>query len=296
MLQEPAATDWGFPRAVAGVALLVRYAEAHGVPAARALAGSGLPAERLAPDHMVTAAQELTVIRNLRRTLGEVGADVGRTYRPESFGVFGFALLGSRTVLDAMNVALRFIDLSYAFAIPRAELNDDRVVVTVDGSGLPADVRRFLVERDATAIRTVLDGLVPGGVGARLEIDEGTALLSFGVEELARPLARDHPDAREQAAAICAELVADRRQLTGLGQDVRVLIAQQLPTGATVAGVAAGLGMSERTLRRRLAAEGLRFQQLLDDVRASLATAMLAGAGTLPVEEVALRLGYSGAT
>ncbi|HET9420777.1 MAG TPA: helix-turn-helix transcriptional regulator, partial [Nocardioides sp.] len=115
-------------------------------------------------------------------------------------------------------------------------------------------------------------------------------------EELARPLARDHPDAREQAAAICAELVADRRQLTGLGQDVRVLIAQRLPTGATVAGVAAGLGMSERTLRRRLAAEGLRFQQLLDDVRASLATAMLAGAGTLPVEEVALRLGYSGAT
>ena len=296
MLREPAATDWGFPAAVAGVDILVRYAEAHGVPTARALTGSGLPAHRRALDQMVTAAQELTVIRNLRRILGEVGADVGRTYRPESFGVFGFALLGSRTVLDAMNVALRFIDLSYAFVIPRAEVREDRVVVTADGSGLPADVRRFLVERDATAIHTVLDGLVPGGVGARLQIEDGTAVITFGVDELARPLARDHPEAREQAAAICAGLVADRRQLSGLGQDVRVLIAQQLPTGASATRVAAALGMSERTLRRRLAAEGLHFQHLLDDVRASLATAMLAGAGTLPVEEIALRLGYAGAT
>jgi AraC-like DNA-binding protein len=296
MLRQPAATEWGFPRAVAGVDLLVRYAAAHGVPATRALAGSGLPADRRAADQMVTAAQELTVTRNLRWILGDVGADVGRTYRPESFGVFGFALLGSRTVLDAMNVALRFIDLSYAFAIPRAEVRADRVVVTVDGSGLPRDVRRFLVERDATAIRTVLDGLVPGGVGARLVIEDGTAVLTFGVAELSRPLARDRPEARQQAAAICADLVADRRQVTGLAQDVRVLIAQQLPTGVSAERVAAALAMSERTLRRRLAAEGLRFQQLLDDVRASLASAMLAGAGSLPVEEVALRLGYSGAT
>jgi AraC-like DNA-binding protein len=296
MLREPAATDWGFPRAVAGIDLLVRYAEAHGVPADHALAGSGLAADGRTLDQMVTAAQELTVIRNLRRILGEVGADVGRTYRPESFGVFGFALLGSRTVLDAMNVALRFIDLSYAFAIPRAEVSEDRVVVTVDGSGLPRDVRRFLVDRDATAIRTVLDGLVPGGVGGRLVIEDGTAVLTFGVDELARPLVRDHPEARKQAARICADLVADRRQMAGLGNDVRVLIAQQLPTGPSAAGVAATLGMSERTLRRRLAAEGLGFQQLVDDVRASLAEALLAGSATLPVEEVALRLGYSGAT
>jgi len=76
MLRQPAATEWGFPRAVAGVDLLVRYAAAHGVPATRALAGSGLPADRRAADQMVTAAQELTVTRNLRRILGDVGADV----------------------------------------------------------------------------------------------------------------------------------------------------------------------------------------------------------------------------
>lgn len=295
MLREPAATDWSFPRAAAGVEILVRYAAARGVPTDRALAGTGLRAGRRTPDPMVTAAQELAVVRNLRRILGEVGADVGRTYGPESFGVFGFALLGSRTVLDAMNVALRFIDLTYLFAIPRADLRGERVVVSIDGSALPSDVRPFLVARDATAIRKVLDGLVPGGVGTRLEVRDDSAVLTFGASELDRPLPRDHPGAKAQAAAICEDLVAVRRQRTGLGQDVRVLVAQQLSAGASAVTVAAALGMSERTLRRRLAADGLGFQQLLDEVRQPLAAALLAGS-SLPVHEIALRLGYSGAT
>ncbi len=37
--------------------------------------------------------------------------------------------------------------------------------MTVHRAGLPADVRRFLVARDATAVHGVLDSLVPGGVG-----------------------------------------------------------------------------------------------------------------------------------
>lgn len=295
MLGEPAALDWGFPRAAAGTDHLVRYATAHGVPARTALAGTGLTHGDLAADRMVTAAQELTVVRNLRRVLGEVGADVGRTYRAESFGALGFALLGSRTVLDAVDVALRFIDLSFAFALPRVVVDGDRVTATIDGSPLPADVRSFLVARDATAVRTVLDSLVPGGVGGRLRLSADAAVLTFGTAELARPLPRDHPEARARAAAICARLVADRRSRTGLAQDVRVLITQQLSAGASAAGVGAALGMSERTLRRRLAAEGVGFQTLLDEVREPLARQLLTGS-SLPVAEIAQRLGYSGAT
>lgn len=295
MLPEPGATDWGFPRAATGVDHLVRYAADHGVPADRSLAGTGLTPRGLAADRMVTAAQELAVVRNLRRLLGEVGVDVGRTYRAESFGVLGLALLGSRTVVDAMDVALRFIDLSFAFAIPRVEVDRDRVTATMDGATLPVDVRAFLVARDATAIRTVLDSLVPGGVGGALEVGADAATLTFAASELDRPLPRDHPQAVASAAAICAELVADRRRRTGLAQDVRVLISQQLPTGPTAASVGAALGLSERTLRRRLAAEGIGFQALLDEVREPLARALLSGT-SLPVAEVGTRLGYSGAT
>ena len=59
--------------------------------------------------------------------------------------------------------------------------------------------------------------------------------------------------------------------------------------------VAAGIGLSTRTLRRRLAAEGASYQGVLDEVRESLAERMLA-TGRLTVEDVAQRLGYAEAS
>ena len=55
--------------------------------------------------------------------------------------------------------------------------------------------------------------------------------------------------------------------------------------------VASRLGMSSRTLRRRLDEEGSHFRQLLDEVRQALAEELLATGG-LTLEEIAERLGY----
>lgn len=297
MLPEPAAADWAFPRSAAGLALLVEYGAGRGVPPARALLGTGLGpaalAQAAAGGGEVTAEQELRVVRTLHRLLGEVGRDVGARYRASTFGAFGFAMLSSRTVLDAMTVALRFIDLSHAFAIPRAGLEGEEVVVDVDGAALPSDVRRFLVERDTSAIVTVLESLVPGGVGARTTWAPGAARVVFGVDQLDRPLPERSPERLELAQRLCSEVVDRRRARRGLAQDVRVLVAQRLGHGAPMTEVAAALAMTERTLRRRLAAEGVGYQELLDEVRASLALALLDGRATMPVADVAARLGYA---
>jgi len=78
-----------------------------------------------------------------------------------------------------------------------------------------------------------------------------------------------------------------------LGDRVRRTISQLLPSGrATVDQVAAQLGMSARSLQRRLDDEGLQFAELLTSVRQELATAYLAGS-TRPVTSVAAMLGYS---
>ncbi len=294
-LPEPAADDWGFPRSSAGIAVLVRYAAARGLGAGRVLAGTGLGPDDLRSGGEVTAAQELRVVRTLHRALGEVGIEVGQRYRAATFGAFGFALLASRTVLEAMSVALRFIDLSFAFAIPRAELVGADVVVELDGSDLPADVRRFLVERDTSAVLVVLEGLVPGGVGAQVEWGPGSARIVFGADQLGRPLPERSEERLALAAQVCAEVVDVRRARTGLAQDVRVLIAQQLAQGAPMADVAAAVAMGERTLRRRLAEEGVGYQQLLDEVRSSMAQALEGGRATMSVEQVAARLGYGSA-
>jgi AraC-like DNA-binding protein len=60
----------------------------------------------------------------------------------------------------------------------------------------------------------------------------------------------------------------------------------------TAVATAARLGVSVRTLSRRLAAEGTSFQALLDDVRFATARELLA-VTDLPVGEVALALSYA---
>jgi AraC-like DNA-binding protein len=59
---------------------------------------------------------------------------------------------------------------------------------------------------------------------------------------------------------------------------------------ATVSQLAAQVGMSERTLHRRLADVGTSFRAELDKVRAELAQSM---SGQRPAEEIAALLGYS---
>jgi AraC-like DNA-binding protein len=288
----PAAVgDWDYQRTGAGVALLLAHGVEAGMTPAEVLAGSGLDGT----EAVVTARQELRVVRNLHAALGEVGAAVGRRYRASTFGAFGFALLASETVLDAMNVALRFLDLSHAFVIPAATLEGDRVRIVLDGTPLPSDVRRFLVERDASAIRSVLGELVAGGVPSR--VARAGPVLEIGLDAtwLDRPLARSSPRERALAEDLCAGVVARRRERTGLPADVRVLITQHLAAGAPAVQVAAALGLSERTLRRRLAEAGTSYRQLVDEVRSALAAELL-GSGRLLVGDVAVRLGYAEAT
>jgi AraC-like DNA-binding protein len=74
---------------------------------------------------------------------------------------------------------------------------------------------------------------------------------------------------------------------------VRRAITLLLPRGrATIEQVAAQLGMSPRSLQRRLDDEGYQFAVLLAEVRRELATAYLANSGH-PVTTVAGLLGYA---
>lgn len=76
-------------------------------------------------------------------------------------------------------------------------------------------------------------------------------------------------------------------------EDVRKAIVLLLADGsASIGQVAARLGLRERTLQRRLLAEGVDFSRLLNDIRRELAARYAANA-TLPLSHVAGMVGYS---
>ena len=319
----PSVPHWDFPRAATGIAVLVEAGERLGVPADRILAGVGLgPAELTTPDLLVAPEQELAAIRTLRAAAGDrpaLAAEVGAAYRLTTFGILGYALLSSPSLSDVIALTLRFIDLSYLFSAMSVEARGGSVVLRLGDGGLPPDVRDFLVDRDLFAIRAVLSELVPGGIpfatvalhggrdaatvaayADRLGVipsstDEEGTVVTFDAAHLERPLPQGSPAALAVAEQMCRDLAAARRVRGPVESRVRVEITRRLAHDPSMAGVSDALGMSPRTLRRRLTEEGTSFQRLLDEVRLQLAERMLA-TGLLSVEDVALRLGYAEAS
>ncbi|MET3963303.1 AraC-like DNA-binding protein [Marmoricola sp. OAE513] len=293
-LLEPVTRDWDFPRSAASIAVLVAHAEATGLPARSALAGTGLSARDLEDvEREVTADQELRVVRNLLRAGAAATRSpvvLGRRYRLETFGIAGYALVSSWTLLDAMNFALRFLDLTFTFSIPYARIEDDDVVIEAYDEALPADVRAFLVVRDLAAVEAVLRELFLGDLPTSFDASRGS--VRFPASYLDAALPHASPAAVALAEELCAGLASRRRDASPLAQQVRILLAQRLAFDPSAAGVAAALALGERTLRRRLAADGTSYSALLDEVRISLAARLLA-TGSLSVTEVAHRLGYT---
>ena len=74
---------------------------------------------------------------------------------------------------------------------------------------------------------------------------------------------------------------------------VEDLVTPLLPGGeATMGAIATRMGLSRQSLFRKLRAEGVTFEEVLDDLRHTLALRYLNGEG-LSVKEVAFRLGFS---
>ncbi|WP_306320333.1 MULTISPECIES: AraC family transcriptional regulator [unclassified Streptomyces] len=315
-------TDWDFPRAASGVVLLLDFAAERGMGAADCLAGSGIAADALRdPHHLVEAAQELAVVRNLLRGLGDrpgLGIEVGARYHVTTFGLFGYALLSAPTLRDVFRCGLRYSALTFGFARHSAVLDAaGQVEHRMDGGRIPADVRRFLVERDCAANlalgRQVFAGGPPvplrrvdlafpeprGGEqpaaldGAPVRYGAGTTALVYDAAFLDHPLPHGNPHTAQICRELCERLVAQR---AGGGSGAARTVRRHLLAGGGpdpgIEHVARRMNLTSRTLRRRLAAEGTTYRRLLDDVRLTLVQDGLRHE-RLSAAELAHRLGYS---
>jgi AraC-like DNA-binding protein len=104
-----------------------------------------------------------------------------------------------------------------------------------------------------------------------------------------------NPDADPVAARYARKLVetALRHKPTDMASQVRVLVVAQLAKGqSSIDRVARELGVTRRTVHRRLLGEGQTFSRILDEVRRDLATRYLADEHR-SLAEVSLLLGFA---
>jgi len=182
----------------------------------------------------------------------------------------GAPRLGSQLVSDyAMLISVHLLRENAAGEIPVVAMHSRR-------EGLSAD-ERAAWERF---------------VGAPIACGAKQAALVFPSAVLRCPVATADPELAQYFAAVLARAVELAPEEPALLTAVRVAIRDALLLGTPrIEDIAKRVGMSGRTLQRRLAELGFAFAELLDATRRSLAERYLADR-RLSLPEVAYLLGY----
>lgn len=302
-----------------GLARVFHHFRRQGVPAATLLAGTGLRDEWISdPAHLVSAWQEYAFVRNLRAAAPDTGLGLvaGSCYRLGTFGTLGMAAASCENAGEALAMFLQYVDLSFTqFRVTQQLVGDDWVrIAFVDRYPL-GDLRDYFLDRDlACAVTIVRDsiGRTNAVDGIRLrrsrrdvewagacqqvlglvpEIGDDDAVL-VRRDLLSQPLPLANALQRQVFEQQCRVESFRRRHLhASMLWCVWQVLASAGEGMPSIEAVARRLAMSERTLRRRLAAEGTGFQDVVDRFRESRARELLVYSRE-PVEQIADRLGY----
>ncbi|HWU67504.1 MAG TPA: AraC family transcriptional regulator [Stenotrophobium sp.] len=309
---------WNFKRNISSTRILAEIGAEHGVGIRKLLHGTTIDARRL-HDHngTVGAEEELRVIRNLLEAAGDdkpLALKAGLRYHPTTFGVLGFAILSSATVRSAIGLGLRYLRLTSFFCRMQIVEAGDETLIDADDHELPADLCRFLVERDgATLLNLSRDMMPPDFAFARLEIRHSRPPYASYAEQIfgrridfLRPQNRvgidraimdwklplADPPMRRRFETECQRLLREYDADEGIANRVRAHLLQQPGRIPTMHNVARDLQSTVRTLRRRLLDDGIDFESLVDDIRQSTAEYLLKTTD-LSIAAVAEHLGYS---
>jgi AraC-like DNA-binding protein len=261
--------------------------------------------------------QELGFYRNTLELSGDpaIGLQLGEPYVPQRYGLFGYALLSAATFRHALTLTENFGRLTFSFFTFKHGVGGKQTWFSLSE---PPPFERELVDlyldRDMAAavvdFREILGGPFPieevyvthdghdrqqdysDYYGCIVHFSADSNKLVFSSALLDKPLPQSDPESSRHFQQQCQLLIAKLTTQGHFVDDVRMLMLARPGFFPDIDYVAEKLGMSTRTLRRRLKEEGGNYRALLDEIRFGLAREYL-GKTNLPMEEICGLLGYS---
>ncbi len=287
-----------------------------GVRPSDLLPAAGLPADLLTRDEAVLPARQYyALFEALDQLVGDrdVAVSIADKLSPEVFDPPIFAAMCSPN----LHIAAERI------AVHKRLLGPLRLCVDLDSAGLELEITwpagnpppavlpelevAFWVALARLGTRTrvgpqrVIVPQPPRNIGEvegwfRTRVERGdTTLVRFSLLDATRPFLTANAGMWEFFEPELRRRLNDLDDDATLGSKVRAALIELLPAGSGSAqGVARHLGISTRTLQRRLGDEGVTFQTLLADLREQLAQHYLTQS-SLSLTEIAFLLGYDNA-
>lgn len=274
----------------------------------------------LAEDRLVSLERFRTLARRGMELAEEpwLGLSVGRSTQLSSHGPVGYALVASPSTREALRILETYSELRLRVAKFEVIDNVDwtRLVIeeVVEWGDIMEYVSHHLIGAVTRAFETITGAPLTGSKvafpfgktpwanhyreyleGFSIEFDAPALVLDLPTSVTSAPCITADPGAYEHAIRLVEREAERHRGEAGVADRVLSRLLEREGDYPTLQATAKSLAMSERTLIRKLKAEGTSYQRILDDVRQELALWYLRNTD-LPVESVADRLGYRDTT
>src|SRR5262245_30444516 len=298
--------------------LAIARLQSAGVPVTELLRRAGLTPEAIAdPEERLSVRSQFKFLDEAATALKDdcLGFTLAREFDPREIGLLYYVMASSQTLGDGLKRVARYSQITNEAIVVRYQ-EGNRLLINLTYSGVPRHSDRHQIEFCMFGVLRVcrmLTGqkLVPqhfsiahhrsGGtsemarfVGTKVEFgaDRDEFALNLDAREL--PLIHADTHLNDLLLKYCEAALADRRgDMSQLRTRVENAISSLLPHGRVlVEDVARSLGMSERTLARKLSDEGLNFTEILQQLRHDLAVRYLDDR-KLHVSKIAWLLGFN---
>jgi AraC-like DNA-binding protein len=297
--------------------LAVARLESAGVPVAPLLKRVGLTPELIAdPEERLSVQSQIRLLDEAAIALKDdyLGFTLARDHDPRAIGLLYYVMASSQTLGDGLKRVARYSRITNeSLVVGYREGN--RLIINLSYSGVPRHSDRHQIEFcmfGVLRICRLLTGqnIVPQHfsiahhrsgstsemarfVGAKVEFGAEKDELALNIDARELPLIHADTYLNDLLVKYCEAALANRRvDATQLRTRVENAIASVLPHGRVlVEDVARSLGMSERTLSRKLSDEGLNFTEILQQLRRHLAVRYLDD-HKLHVSKIAWLLGF----
>ena len=307
------------PTATGGIARLAcaRLREFGKDPGA-ILAQAGATAEQAYDDSIrLEVPKQIRILDLAAEELGDelLGFHLGRNFDLREIGLVYYVIASSERLADALRNAERYSEIMNDGVRLHFRQDDRRAAIALDYVHVDRRSDRHQIEFWLVTVmricRQITDNrLAPLHLrvrhrraasptefktffGTDVEFGAGADEVVFPPPVASLPVVRRDNYLNNLLRRYADEALARRpRQHGHIRSTVEDTVPQLLPNGKPrVSEVARQLGMSTRTLSRKLSAEGVAFTDILDQLRSALAQDYLSER-ELPISEIAWLLGY----
>jgi AraC-like DNA-binding protein len=319
---QPLPDDHDAPtQSLLGLSALAAELAAEGVSVEDLFARTGVQPWQLEdPRARMSHRQRLAIYANARKLAkrSEIGLLAGARQRLSDYGIYGYAMVSSATFGQALLLSLEHVTMAGP-AVKQISFSIESNTAVLRSHGVESlgDLLPFAAEFWRSSMMSLFSHVLEAPFPTKrmiftfpppshwrlyermfncpVEFSGETMEWHFDPTVLEQPSPNANPITAQVCQQFCDRVLTETTGNSDLARQIRAVClnsSQQFPPAKEIAGK---LGLSLRTLHRRLSEGGLSYQGIIDDLRRSVATEYLENT-RLQIDLVAERVGFADAT